>query len=449
MKALIIAAGNGTRMQPVTRGRHKSLMELLGLRIIERVILGAREAGISEFVIVTGYKGREFQKAVGDGRKYGVSIKYAQNNDWHKANGISVLKAKNYLKDEQFALLMSDHVFSYKTLIRIQRLKLKGNECALAVDRHLDVVLDLADTTKAVVRENKVIALNKSLETYNAFDTGMFICSPYIFKVLEQTTKHGKNSLSDCMRVLAGQGLLRAFDNRGRFWADCDTYADIKFAEKKLLSSLKKSADGIVSKKLNRPVSTFITRRLIKTPITPNMISFSIPLMAIAAFLVLSKGTYPWLIFGAFLVQFMSIFDGCDGELARLKFIGSDWGGFLDATLDKYVDTAVIAGMAYGYWRVSGNELIWLVSAFLLLALILDGYMPNKFSVLMGKKLSWKGFNFKRDTRLLLLAVGIILNQIMLVLVISLVLLNYMVVARLVFGKKISEGIAKQPSISV
>ena len=58
MKALIIAAGDGTRMQPVTRGRHKSLMNLLGLKIIERVILGAKEAGILEFVIVTGYKGK-------------------------------------------------------------------------------------------------------------------------------------------------------------------------------------------------------------------------------------------------------------------------------------------------------------------------------------------------------------------------------------------------------
>ena len=62
MKALIIEAGNGTRMQPVTYGRHKSLMSLLGLRIIERIILAAKTAGIFEFVIVTGYKGKELNQ---------------------------------------------------------------------------------------------------------------------------------------------------------------------------------------------------------------------------------------------------------------------------------------------------------------------------------------------------------------------------------------------------
>src|SRR3990167_11243475 len=124
MKALIIAAGNGTRMQPVTRGQHKSLMPLLGLRIIERVILGAKEAGISEFVIVTGYKGEELRQFIGDGSRYGISISFVQNNKWEKANGISALAAKNYFSGN-FALLMSDHVFDPKTLRFIQRLKLK------------------------------------------------------------------------------------------------------------------------------------------------------------------------------------------------------------------------------------------------------------------------------------------------------------------------------------
>src|SRR3989344_2696381 len=99
MKALIIAAGNGTRMQTVIRGRHKSLMPLLGLKIIERVILGAKEAGISEFVIVTGYRGKDLRKTIGDGAKYGVTVSFVNNDNWKKANGISVFKARKYFND--------------------------------------------------------------------------------------------------------------------------------------------------------------------------------------------------------------------------------------------------------------------------------------------------------------------------------------------------------------
>lgn len=450
MRALIIAAGNGTRMQPVTRGRNKSLMPLLGLKIIERVILGAKEAGVSEFVIVTGYKGSIFQKKVGDGSHWGVSIRFVQNDNWQKANGISVLCAKDYFKKENFVLLMSDHVFDPKTLKRILRLKLKEKECVLAVDKNSESALDVSDTTKVVMKGKMIKAINKLLTDYNAFDTGMFICSPYIFDVLARTVANGKNSLSDGMRVLAAEGRLRAFDIKGKFWADCDTYSDIKFAEKKLLGSMKKSADGIVSQKLNRRVSTFMTKYLIRTPISPNLISFSIPAMAIFAFYLLSKGVYPWIIFGGLLIQFMSILDGCDGEVARLKFIHSKWGGWLDATLDKYVDTAVIAGMAYGYWHVTGNSFVWPITAFLILALMLDGYMPNKFTVLVGRKLKWNGFNFKRDTRLLILAVGAITNMMLPALILMVVVLNYMVVARLFSGKQVSnKSFIKSPGVNV
>jgi CDP-L-myo-inositol myo-inositolphosphotransferase len=450
MKALIIAAGNGTRMQPVTRGRHKSLMPLLGLKIIERVILGAKEAGINEFVIVTGYKGDVYRKAVGDGSRYGISIKYVQNDKWKKPNGLSVLCAKKYLK-ENFVLMMSDHVFDATTLKRLLRLKIKKDECILAVDKNLGSVLDVSDTTKTVVVGGRVTNIGKHLEKYNAYDTGMFYCTPYLFKALETVVKREKMSLTNGMNFLVKRGLLRSFDIRGRFWSDCDTYADVQFAEKKLLKTLSKQADGIIAKKFNRRVSVLITRLLIKTPITPNVISFSIPILAIVTFFVLAKGVYPWLVVGGILTQFMSIIDGCDGEIARLKFMRSKWGGFLDANLDKYVDTAVIAGMSLGYLKVTGNNFILPLALFVIFALGLDGYMPNKFEIYVGKRLNFYApqfINFKRDIRLLILAFGAIFNQILFAFLIILFVYHLKVVIRLISGKRICEEILVKTPIA-
>ena len=441
MKALILAAGNGTRMQPVTRGRHKSLMPLLGLKIIERVILGAKEAGITEFVIVTGYKGKDLRKFLGSGEKYNISISFVHNNNWEKANGISALLAKEHF-NENFALLMSDHVFDPKTLSRIQRLKLNKNECALAIDKNLDRVLDVNDTTKVLVKGNKIIGLNKDLKNYNAYDTGMFICSPYIFEVLKKTTALGKNSLSDGMRVIAKEGNLRSLDNKGKFWADCDTWEDIKFARKKFINDLTKGEDGIISKQFNRKISTLISRYLVNTSITPNMISFTILMMAIPTFLLLASGIYPWLILGGLLIQLMSILDGVDGEIARMKFTRSSWGEFLDANLDKYVDTAAVAGMTLGFLKITGNSWIIPISLFLIFGLGLDGYMPNKFQVITGKKLKFgmlQIINIKRDTRLLILSLGAIFNLILLSFVVLLVFYHFKVFIRLVSAKRISE----------
>ncbi len=442
MKALIIAAGDGTRMQPVTRGRHKSLMPLLGLKIMERVILGAKEAGIREFVIVTGYRGRELQGIIGNGSKYGVAIEYVQNNEWEKANGLSVLKAKAKFHGN-FVLLMSDHVFDYHTLQRLVRIKLQKDECALAIDRNLDSVLDVTDTTKVVVRSGRVNTIGKHLEKYNAYDTGMFLCSPVIFKVLEQTTRKGKNSLTNGMNVLVHNSKLRTFDIRGNFWSDCDTYADIKFAEKKLLKSLIKSRDGMISKNLNRRVSTFITRFLIKTPITPNVITFAIPtLFGIPTFFLLAQGTYPWVLLGGIMIQFMSIIDGCDGEISRLKYLKSVWGKWLDPIMDRYVDTIVIAGMGYGYWRVTGNQMVLPILAFVMLSEMFSDYLTSKFESQTGRKLRFNGLRFKRDMRLLVLAVGAITNQVFLSFIIFIVVSQLKFAGQIIAGRRIAQNIS-------
>ncbi len=440
MKALIIAAGDGTRMQPVTRGRHKSLMDLLGLRIMERVILGAKEAGITEFVIVTGYRGKELQNVIGSGSKYKVSIEYIQNDDWEKANGISALKAKKCFS-ENFVLLMSDHVFDYRTLKRLIRLKLQDAECALAIDRNLDSALDISDTTKVVIKAGRVLEIGKHLETYNAFDCGMFLCSPRIFEVLKKTTSRGKNSLTNGINIFVKEGKLRAFDIKGNLWSDCDTYADIKFAEKKLLKNLSKPADGIVSKKFNRKISAFITSFLIKTPITPNMISFSIPVLAIFAFFILSRGTQMSFIVGGILIQFLSIIDGCDGEISRLKFQKSVFGAWLDPILDRYVDMLLIAGMAYGYWNRTGSDLILFMAIMVIFADVLQDYMSAKFFTLTGRKLKASlDFPFKRDLRMLILAIGAITGQVLVSFLVFAVLVNLKVILKIVNVKRFSEA---------
>ena len=441
MKALIIAAGNGTRLQPHAKGGHKSLLSLLGLKIIERIILTAKETGISEFVIVTGFEDKSIRALLEDGKKYGVSISYVENKDWDRANGISVFKAKRFFT-EHFVLLMSDHIFASDTLRRIQRLHLKADESVLAVDKNLSSVNDINDTTKVVVRGDRIVSLNKNLSDYNGFDTGMFVCSPSIFKALERSIRQNKNSLSDGIRILVKERKLRAFNIQGNFWVDCDTYSDLKFAEKKLIKSLTKPQDGIVSKNFNRKVSGLITKLfLIKTPITPNIITLSTLILAIPTFFLLTKGRYPWVLFGGLLIQFLSILDGCDGEIARLKFIKTKWGAFFDTVIDRYVDIMIIFGMIYGYWLTTHNETIWIMGFFVVSSLIMDIFTSREIMVVTRKKIRWPILNVRRDTRLLILSLGAITNQVFFTMIIMLLILNFKIIFRLVFARKMTSAV--------
>ena len=147
MKALILAAGMGRRL---SQTKPKPLTTFLGYTLIERAILSVREHGITDFVIVVGYKSNEIKKYLGSGKRLKVKIKYVSNPEWKKENGLSVLKAKEIIGNEEFILLMSDHVFDSEVLEKL--LSNKSKKCILLIDRNVDEVFDKDDATKLLIK---------------------------------------------------------------------------------------------------------------------------------------------------------------------------------------------------------------------------------------------------------------------------------------------------------
>ncbi|RMG63158.1 MAG: hypothetical protein D6715_11555, partial [Calditrichaeota bacterium] len=88
-KAVIIAAGKGSRLNGFQNHRPKPLLELGGLSLIERVILSAKRNGIKEFVIVIGYQGDRIKEAI-EQKDLGVKITWVYNDEWNRPNGVSV-----------------------------------------------------------------------------------------------------------------------------------------------------------------------------------------------------------------------------------------------------------------------------------------------------------------------------------------------------------------------
>jgi phosphatidylglycerophosphate synthase len=132
---------------------------------------------------------------------------------------------------------------------------------------------------------------------------------------------------------------------------------DVQAAETWLLRSLIKADEGFMSRHVERRISLAITRRLVRTAVTPNMItavSVGIGLLGAPFFL----SAEPWLqVVGALLFLTHSILDGCDGEIARLKFLESRRGAVLDFWGDNLVHQAIFACMAIG-WSLAGQA-VW------------------------------------------------------------------------------------------
>ncbi len=350
--ALIIAGGAGARLQEVTGAVPKPLMKLCGVPLIKRIILTANRAGIERFVIVTGYEADRFHEVLdSDTGLDCCRIEWVHNDRWTLPNGVSALAARSHL-DEPFALLMADHLFDGRTLQRLLEEQVVEGECLLAIDRKIDSVYDLDDATKVDVRDGRIVHIDKALQEYNAVDTGMFLCTPALFDALDAV--HGPEgcALSDGIRALAREGRMRAFDIDEGFWQDVDTPEMLAHGEKTLLRRLIKPTDGWISRNFNRPVSTRISRWLVRTPVTPNMVTLVTFLSGLLGAWFVLDGTYWPVLLGALLFQVSSILDGCDGEVAVLTFRESNYGSWLDTITDNLTYLAFFSAVV---WAYAGN----------------------------------------------------------------------------------------------
>ncbi|HEY4229484.1 MAG TPA: CDP-alcohol phosphatidyltransferase family protein [Thermoanaerobaculia bacterium] len=132
--------------------------------------------------------------------------------------------------------------------------------------------------------------------------------------------------------------------------------SDLRRAEKHLLRSLIKDTEGFMSRHFDRRISLAISRRLAGTRVTPNMMTIlSVAIGVFGALFFLSPHPLGQTA-GALCFVLHSIVDGCDGELARLRFQESRWGGLLDFWGDNLVHFAVYSAIAVGWSRAIGAE---------------------------------------------------------------------------------------------
>jgi 1L-myo-inositol 1-phosphate cytidylyltransferase / CDP-L-myo-inositol myo-inositolphosphotransferase len=134
------------------------------------------------------------------------------------------------------------------------------------------------------------------------------------------------------------------------------TSMDVRVAEQRLLRSLVKDTDGFMARHVERPISLQIVRRLASTAVTPNQITIASAAIGLFGAPFFLSEFWLWQTVGALLFLTHSIVDGCDGELARLKFQESRWGGVLDFWGDNVVHIVTFACMAVG-WSLSVSAL--------------------------------------------------------------------------------------------
>jgi hypothetical protein len=139
--------------------------------------------------------------------------------------------------------------------------------------------------------------------------------------------------------------------SRERAWEYITDGSQIDEIEIRFLRGSGKSQDGFVSRYLNRPISRMVTRLLLRFPTTPNAWTLLIFPIPIVASLILLHGTYWSFLCGCVLFHIFSVLDGCDGEIARAKFLESERGRRLDDLFDILSNILLVVGLGFGLSR--------------------------------------------------------------------------------------------------
>jgi len=144
-----------------------------------------------------------------------------------------------------------------------------------------------------------------------------------------------------------------AADAKGRFLLRAA--GDLGAAESWLLRGLIKDTEGVMSRHVERKISLALTRYLVRTSVTPNSVTLVCVAIGLAGAPFFLSSAPAFQLAGALLFLLHSILDGCDGEIARLKFLESRGGAALDFWGDNTVHVAVFGCMAVG-WSLSAHS---------------------------------------------------------------------------------------------
>ena len=403
---VILAAGKGRRM-----GETKPLVKLLGLTLLERTILAFKEAGIDKFYVVVGYKKDVVSKHVEELKKnYGIDIDVIENDEWEKGNGTSVLAVRNYVK--KFFVTMVDHVFE-RNVIKDFVESIDGKKCVLLVEKNIEEVFEIEEATKVKTKEDKIIDIGKGLKEYDAIDTGLFFFTEEIFGAIEEAMRKNNANVTDGVKILAEKGKMYWYAKKKGYWVDADTKKALKVAEKLILKSIPKKEDGFISFYLNRKISLKISSKLCNFNISPNLMTTISFLVAIAGSIFFLSGKYLYTILGGIAIQIASIIDGCDGEIARMKFLASRYGAWFDTILDRYADAIITTFITYNGWVIYKENIIWILGFFSLLGFIMASYSRKEYELRYGEKMHGGIMDklSKRDIRLFSMFIGSFFNM--------------------------------------
>lgn len=254
MKGVILAAGKGTRLYPVTYLIPKPLLPLANRPTMHYAFDRLKEIGITEICIVVGENEEQMKQALGDGSAYGVRLSYVRQNDPHGlAHAVGF--AKEFVGDDSFVLYLGDAIYG-------QPLTMLTDKFVAGKTANVNLVMEVEDPRRygvANVDGDRIVKLveKPANPESNLAMAGLYVFGPELWTVLPdlKPSARGEYEITDAIQMLIDRGyeVLAAKIQTGQ-WFDSGTIDSFLEVSAFLLNGQNKVAGTVTGKVLDKVV---------------------------------------------------------------------------------------------------------------------------------------------------------------------------------------------------
>ncbi len=235
VKAVLLAAGVGSRIRPLTDNSPKSLLDVAGKSILQRMLENVEAVGITDVIVITGYLEEQLKDFITKNFP-NLNVIFKRNDKYEETNtGYSLLLTREFVEGFDFVKFDADVVFEKAILEKL----LASEVSALCIDRNIHLE---AEEVKVITDENgKVLEVGKKLDPHKANGESIGIekitaeAGKVLFQELDSLLKDQKNwqeYYDDSYTSLVNKGVpFEAVDITGLKWVEIDTHADYKRAQ--------------------------------------------------------------------------------------------------------------------------------------------------------------------------------------------------------------------------
>ena len=231
MKAIILAAGVGLRIKPLTDNCPKCLLKVGDNTILEMMISHIQNCGINEIIFVVGYL-KEQIKCYVKTKFPDLNVSFVTNDKYAETNtGYSLMLVKDFIQDSGFIKFDGDVVFDKKILKKL--IECKHDNC-LCIDKNINI--DAEEIKVIMDNQNRILKANKTVNPKDAVGESMGIekiskeTAKLLFKELElmmQDKKNHQEYYEDAYeRLIVNNVPFYALDISGLKWVEIDTRED-------------------------------------------------------------------------------------------------------------------------------------------------------------------------------------------------------------------------------